>query len=138
MIARSNEKQQFARKWRSSSRLTVCGLGVARNEVVLMAESTVERELLAELSAWQKAHPEATLTDLETILDQHLDAVRASVLSTTANACPTATICPECGHSLTRRGTRSRKVVARGGEALALERAYVTCPVCGDALFPPG
>lgn len=103
-----------------------------------MAESTIERELLAKLSAWQAAHPEATLTDLETILDQHLDAVRASVLSTAANACPTATTCPACGHALTRRGTRSRKVVTRGGEALALERAYLTCPECGDGLFPPG
>jgi YgiT-type zinc finger domain-containing protein len=111
---------------------------VARNEVVQMAESTVETELVAVLSAWQAGHPEATLSDLEAVLDQHLDAVRASVLSTAASACPAATTCPECGAPLRRRGTRSRKLLTHGGEALALERAYLTCPACGDGLFPPG
>jgi YgiT-type zinc finger domain-containing protein len=103
-----------------------------------MAESTVERELLAVLSTWQADHPKATLSELEAALDQHLDALRASVLSTAANGCETVTSCPACGQPLTQRGTHSRTLLTRGGEGLTLERSYLTCPACGDGLFPPG
>lgn len=85
------------------------------------------------------AHPEATLSELEAALDARLDAARAAVLMELVadEPLPPAT-CPSCGGPLNRRGQQTRSLTTRGGEALTLKRDYLTCPVCGDGLFPPG
>lgn len=92
-----------------------------------------------EMRAWYAAHPEATLSELEAALDARLDAARAAVLTELVAAeQPCQALCPSCGSALSRRGQQRRTLTTRGGEAVTLERGYLTCPGCGDGLFPPG
>lgn len=105
----------------------------------MMAESTELAGLAEAMRVWYAAHPEATLSELERVLDQRLDAARAAVLSELVTAeGPLPTTCPSCGSPLRRRGQQRRRLTTRSGEDLALERTYLTCPGCGDGLFPPG
>jgi YgiT-type zinc finger domain-containing protein len=103
-----------------------------------MTEPTRLTRLSDELQVWHAAHPESTLSELEEALDAQLDVVRAELLADLVAATPPSTTCPSCGQSLVRRGQQRRTLTTRGAAALTIERAYLTCPACGDGLFPPG
>ena len=103
-----------------------------------MTEPTRLTRLSAELQVWHAAHPAATLIELEEALDAQLDLVRAELLAELVATPPPATTCPNCGQPLVRRGRHPRTLTTRGGAELTLERPYLTCPACGDGLFPPG
>jgi len=103
-----------------------------------MMDATPLARLTDELQAWRAAHPEATLTELEEALDARLDVVRAELLVDLAVITPSSTTCSTCGQALVRRGQHARTLTTRGGVDLTLERVYLTCPACGDGLFPPG
>ena len=84
------------------------------------------------------AHPEATLTELETAIDTRLQALRADVLGGLATDLPEqAGSCPRCGGTVVARGTRVRRVVTRGDQPIAPTRPYQTCPACTGGCFPP-
>lgn len=101
-------------------------------------EARVLQQVEAEMRRWRSAHPEATLTEIEQVLDQRLRAVRGVLLTELAEDTPLAEHCPRCGGRMVRRGQRGRTLTTQGGEVLPLERPYLTCPACGDGLFPPG
>lgn len=97
--------------------------------------STIE----AEFHQWRKAHPTATLTELEVELDRRLRAGRARLLGDVAGtATPAASICPDCGAALVANGHQPRQVVTHADEVLTLDRPYLRCPACRAGLFPPG
>ena len=88
--------------------------------------------------AWRRAHPEATLSEIEHALDTRLRAARAALLADVAGAAaPDVARCPTCGGPLVARGTRPRTLVTDGDAAVPLTRRYATCPVCGTGLSPP-
>ena len=115
-----------------------------------MADDPIRRQLAetviaAEVRAWRRAHPDATLTEIERALDERLDAARAGLLAEVAADVPAdEERCPRCGERLVRRGTRTRTLRTRtrtlrtrGDAPLELTRAYLRCPACDAGLSPP-
>lgn len=97
-----------------------------------------DTSLAADVRAWHRAHPTATLTEIERELDAQLAAARADFLAQVAAEAPDAAgCCPECGGAVVRRGERTRTVRTTGDAALALTRPYLFCPACGTGFFPP-
>ncbi len=104
-------------------------------------------EIEAELTAWRRQHPQATLQEIEQELDAHLAHVRAQWLGDLAQARTAADwrqapptehpVCPACGTRLQPRGRHQRQVTTQGNQTLTLERQYGVCPACGTGLFPP-
>ncbi len=103
--------------------------------------------LEAEMMAWRTAHPTATFTEIEQVLDTHLARIRAELLDAVAHASPAADwrglppeqhpVCPECGTHLQPRGTHRRRFRTQGNQQVTLERSYGICPACGTGVFPP-
>ena len=105
-------------------------------------------EVLAEMTAWRRAHPRATLTEIEQAMDQRLAQARARLFQQVAQDTPATDwrsappdqqpTCPDCGVPLRPNGTATRHLQTQGGVDLPLERTYGVCPHCGTGLFPPG
>ena len=103
--------------------------------------------VLAEMQAWQEAHPQATLDEIETAVARHWARVQAKVVeaSVQARAARSRTAqpevarpcCPECGQALHGRGRHRRRLQTTGNQEIVLEREYAVCPACGTGLFPP-
>jgi len=99
------------------------------------------QEASAELSAWHRAHPYATLSEIEAEMDQRLNRLRAEILAELAGEAvleEEEMACPECGERMHRRGKKKRRLQVQGGEEIELERDYAICPSCGEGFFPPG
>ncbi len=104
-------------------------------------------EIEAELTAWRRQHPQATLQEIEQELDARLAQVRAQWLGDLAQASTAADwrtapsaeqpTCPDCGTPLQSRGTHPRQITTQGNQTLTLERQYGVCPACGTGFFPP-
>ncbi|MGH2560304.1 MAG: hypothetical protein ACRDJH_14670 [Thermomicrobiales bacterium] len=95
-------------------------------------------EVKQDLRRWRRAHPDATLTEIEAALDRRLRAVRAGLLTDLAADAPAGPDrCPACDESLVRRGDRPRTLRTQGEQALTLARPDASCPACGTGLFPP-
>lgn len=91
-----------------------------------------------DIRAWRRAHPAATLTEIEHTLDTRLHAARAELLAEVAADAPDdAARCPDCGGRLVGRGTRTRTLRTQGDTSLSLTRAYAWCPACAAGVFPP-
>jgi predicted RNA-binding Zn-ribbon protein involved in translation (DUF1610 family) len=104
--------------------------------------------LLTGVKEWRLAHPRATLTEIEAAVDERLARVRARLIADAALASAAADLaacpaearpdCPRCGQALALRGPEVRHLTTTHGQDLARRRHYLTCPACGEALFPPG
>jgi YgiT-type zinc finger domain-containing protein len=114
-----------------------------RDKVVGM---DVVAEHLGKLEEWGQGHPEATLAEMEALVEERVDVLRAQLLQAAvdwasareADDTGEGLPCPECGHALESRGQKDRKVTVRGGGTVRLRRRYRRCPACGAGLFPPG
>lgn len=102
------------------------------------------RAVAQEVAAWRRAHPRATLTEIELAVEAAVGRLQGRLVEDLANGVgaelaeerPT---CAECGRPMVRRGRRKREVLlARRAEPLRLEREYWGCSSCGTGLFPPG
>jgi len=102
---------------------------------------------MAGLQDWQAAHPRATFAELEAVVDERLNGLRARLLENLALARAAAAaaageearpVCPDCGQPLQRRGSQTRTVLVQGEQAVRLHRPYAVCPACGTGVFPPG
>lgn len=94
--------------------------------------------LAADVRAWHRAHPMATLTEIERELDARLAAARADLLAQVAAEAPDAAeSCPTCAGPMVRRGTRTRTLRTTGDVSVPLTRPYLSCPACGAGVFPP-
>lgn len=106
----------------------------------------MEEELTEWLQGWWRVHPEATLSEMETVLDQRMAELRVRVLAgalvreeaSSGVGSKATELCPVCGTALVRSGRRKRKLKTRGEQELVLEREYMCCPRCGAGIFPPG
>lgn len=100
--------------------------------------SLAETDLAAEVRTWRRAHPNATLTEIERELDARLTAARAALLAEVAvDASADDPCCPDCGGAVVRRGERTRTLRTTGEAPVPLTRPYLQCPVCGTGVFPP-
>ena len=108
-----------------------------------MADDPIRRQLAetalaADLRRWRRAHPDATLTEIEQALDARLAPARAELLAEVAGDLPEdEERCPDCGERLVRRGERTRTLRTQGDAPLDVTRAYLKCPACGAGLSPP-
>lgn len=109
----------------------------------------LSREVQGELAAWRRAHPRATLAEIEVATDAVLRRLQARYLADLVAASPSADLaatpeaerprCPACGGALEARGRRARAVLTPGqAEPVPIERSYAVCRACGAGLFPPG
>ena len=109
----------------------------------------LSRQVQGALAAWRRAHPRATLTEIEAATTAAVQRLQARYLRDLVAASPSADLaalapaerppCPACGGPLEARGQRPRAVLTPGqAEPLAFRRSYAVCSACGAGLFPPG
>jgi DNA repair exonuclease SbcCD ATPase subunit len=104
-------------------------------------------QILTAIKAWRRAHPKATLREIEEEVHTRLSRLEAQVIQDAAEeserrawsgASPShRPVCPVCGTPLQARGHHTRHLQAAGGQSIHLRRSYGTCPTCGTGLFPP-
>ena len=109
----------------------------------------MEQELGERMRAWRRAHPKATMYEIEVELDAQIAVLRAEMLAETATAGAggedgekgageAAAVCPVCQGQLVKDGKRTRKLKTAGDQEVVLERVYMRCSQCGYGVFPPG
>ena len=105
----------------------------------------VSEEVMTGLRDWRAAHPRATFAEIEAVVDERLNGMRARMLEDLALASAAAEAvgeapgaCPGCGQPLQRRGLQTRTLTVQGDQSVQLRRPYAVCPACGTGLFPPG
>jgi hypothetical protein len=97
-------------------------------------------DLVTPLRAWQQAHPQATLADIEAEVARLLAQTHAELvqdLLAQRDPLPSPT-CPDCQQPMQASGQRTRHLLVRSGADVTLTRSYYVCPACGTGLFPPG
>lgn len=109
---------------------------------------TLSEEVQREMKAWRVQHPRATLSEMETALDERLDRQRACMLEDMALASEVADLsllppeerptCPQCGAPLCPRGKAERHLQTEGDQEITLKRSYAVCPICKVGFFPSG
>lgn len=118
-------------------------------EQVLPGWQAASQAVAQELAEWRRAHPKATLTEIETAVFEAMQKLQAQALGEVVQASAVVDLtaqlpserprCPTCGGQLEPRGRQRRRVrPARQRAALDLERSYAVCATCGAGLFPPG
>ncbi len=100
------------------------------------------------MTQWRKEHPKATWAEIEAVVDERINQVRAQVLQDVVQMGETGPWseisqqerprCPTCDTPLWARGEQTRFIQTTGGEAVKVTRTYGTCPACGGGFFPPG
>ena len=104
----------------------------------------LSEEVMTGLRDWRAAHPRATFVEIEAVVDERLNRMRARMLedlalaSAAASAAEAPGACPECGQALQRRGQQTRTLTVQGDQPVHLRRLYAVCPACMTGLFPPG
>ena len=99
------------------------------------------------MATWRRAHPKATLTEIERALDSQLAALRSEMLVDTVMMSEAAHFvgaeakarprCPGCMERMVSHGEADRTLTTTGGQLICLRRSYGLCPACGLELFPP-
>jgi predicted RNA-binding Zn-ribbon protein involved in translation (DUF1610 family) len=96
--------------------------------------------LRSDLAAWRRAHPRATLLEIEQQVDRQLAGLRTDLVTEVVGAAEAATerpACPGCGAAMERAGSRSRRLTAPHNEVWVLAGTRYRCPACGAGLSPP-
>lgn len=120
---------------------------VDEDQVIAARWQVLATEAFAEVQAWRRQHPTATLREIEVAMDERLAWLRAQVVQDTALTSPLADLrvvpveerppCPRCGGRLRPRGQHRRQLTTSHEQPVVLERSYAECSACGAGLFPP-
>lgn len=107
----------------------------------------LSEEILTDVKEWRRAHPKATLREIEDEVHSRLSRLEAQMIQDTAqesqsrlwsgNSPQHRPKCPVCQTPLQSRGKRERSLQGAGGQEVRLSREYGTCPKCRTGLFPP-
>lgn len=97
------------------------------------------------IARWRTSHPQATLAEIETAVDEQMNRLRAQMIEEVAQASPLEQAparqqvrkCPQCGARMQARGKHQRCLQTQGGQQVRLTRQYLSCPACGYSFFPP-
>jgi len=117
-------------------------------EQILPGWQATSQAVALELAEWRKAHPKATLTEIEDAVFEAMQTLQARALGEVVQASSAVDLaaqpaderprCPTCGGQLEPRGRQRRTVrPARQRAALDVDRSYAVCATCGAGLFPP-
>jgi YgiT-type zinc finger domain-containing protein len=105
----------------------------------------MEEELGERMRAWRRAHPKATMYEIEVELDAQITVLRAQMLAETATGGSSEAegaeeylVCPACKGKMVKEGKRQRRLKTSGDQEVVLERVYMRCSQCGYGVFPPG
>lgn len=118
-------------------------------EQILPGWQAASQAVAQELAEWRRAHPKATLTEIETAVFEAMQRLQAQAMGEVVQASAAVDLttqspsdrprCPTCGGQLEPRGRQRRRIrPARQRVALDLDRSYAVCATCGAGLFPPG
>ncbi len=118
-------------------------------EQVLPGWQAANEAVAQELAEWRRAHPKATLTEIEDAVFEGMQKLQARALGQVVHASAATDLaaqpsderprCPACGGQLEPRGRQRRSLrPARQRAKLNLDRSYAVCATCGAGLFPPG
>ncbi len=98
--------------------------------------------LTRKLSQWRQANPQATLTEIEAVVEAELAQLRKQLVEgmvqEEAAGVQEVPECPECGQKMVKNGRRQRKLKSKEGQTIQLDRQQWRCLSCGTTLFPPG
>ena len=104
--------------------------------------------VLADMAAWRRDHPKASLAAIEQALDERWAKARAQIVADAAltsaladlTAAPVADRphCSQCGARLQVHGRATRHLSTTYEQDIILPRSYAVCPACGQGVFPPG
>ena len=105
-------------------------------EFMKAAEAMYER-----LEDWYDAHPDASFEEIEAAMRGQRRELMGSTLATLivgrdSGLAVAPPECPQCGQPMTFEGYRPWTVKGLEGDS-RLERAYYTCPACGEQGFSP-
>jgi hypothetical protein len=99
------------------------------------------------VAEWRAAHPKATFTEIEQVVEDRLAVIRTRLLTDLALASAASDIaavgeedrprCPECAGGLEPRGRQVRELTTLRGAVVQLKRSYAVCRSCGAGDFPP-
>ena len=97
-------------------------------------------EAFSEVDQLHHEHPKATLDQIEAMIDELLNVLRAQLIEDVAQASPAeqSRRCPQCGANVQARGSHQRVLQTQGGQQVKLSRQYLSCGQCGYSFFPPG
>jgi predicted RNA-binding Zn-ribbon protein involved in translation (DUF1610 family) len=111
------------------------------------AWQALTQRVRADVQAWRRAHPRATLREIEATVEVQWAQARTHLVEETVQASAARTVpsagaaerlpCPECGAALQGRGLQQRRLLTTHNQEVTLEREYAQCPACGAGLFPP-
>jgi hypothetical protein len=109
----------------------------ARDTLMAYVEQWVD-----ELLTWNKARPEATLSEIESHARLKRRELMSHVLREMLTQHGTGEVvegvsCPSCGQPMTYKGKPGVSLETREAPT-RIDRAYYHCPSCSDGLFPPG
>ena len=103
---------------------------------------------LSGFGEWRVQHPRATLTEMETALDERWARVRARMLSDAVRVSAAADLrgvpaeerprCPECGAVMVCAGQEERTLRTTYEQEIVVTRSATVCPACARRVFPPG
>lgn len=99
------------------------------------------RDIITGLHEWRRAHPQATLAEIERETMKRMAGLQARLIEELSQEFPATEEqphCPGCGSLMQHRGDRKRQLRSAGDQAISLKREYWVCPVCGTGIFPPG
>ena len=104
--------------------------------------------MLSGFKEWRLQQPQATLTEIESALDERWAVARARLLEDAALASAAADLrarperdrprCRQCGQTMHLRGPEVRQLTTTYEQQVTLRRHDAVCPACDAALFPPG
>ena len=105
--------------------------------------SAVSQAVEQEVAMWRRAHPRATLTEIEQEVEAATRQLTRWLVEELAGEDTAGReerpSCPQCRTPMERRGHKAREVlVAHQRQPVRLERASFVCPACHAGLFPPG
>lgn len=120
----------------------------AEVERILPGWRALAEGVAEELTIWRRAHPRATLAEIEDVVFEMGQRLQARALEQVVQASATADTamqpeierpkCPTCGGRLEARGRQRRTIrPARQRAPLEVDRSYAVCAECEAGLFPP-
>ena len=100
----------------------------------------LSNELAEKMRIWSQANPHATLTEIEIAVDKEVAKLRRTIVESLAQTRavvePNSHTCPQCERQMVKNGKRKRKLKAKEGQTIELERQQMRCLSCGMTLFP--
>jgi tRNA(Ile2) C34 agmatinyltransferase TiaS len=108
----------------------------------------LQDKINAAIAEWRREHSEATLTEIEEVVDSQIAGMRTRMVEDLAQGGRTADLkrmakeerptCPQCGQAVAANGKGRRRLKTYYGQIIELERDQAYCTHCEVTFFPSG